>query len=157
MDRLIYLSKGKVTVVDEDDYEELSKHKWYCNQAGYACRNLPSINKHGKTTMYMHVQILGKVDGMQSDHINRDKLDNRKSNLRIVMPCQNQWNKGPRKGTSKYKGVSWHSREKKWRAKITVNKKEIVIGDFKNEEEAAKAYDKKAKEVHGDFAYVNGV
>ena len=154
MDKLIYLTKGKVTVVDEDDYEELSKYKWYYHK-GYAVRMLPPDEDKKRKMLFMHIQIIGKVDGLQTDHINRDGLDNRKDNLRHATASQNQWNQGPRKGTSKYKGVSWSKIENQWCSQIQANKK-IIIGYFDSETDAAKAYDEKSKELFGDFAYLNG-
>lgn len=94
----------------------------------------------------------------QVDHINGDGLDNRKSNLRICNGSQNRCNKGkPKNNTSGYKGVTWHTPNKKWVAQIAVNGKHSYIGSFKTKEEAAKAYNKKAKELHGEFARLNNL
>lgn len=93
------------------------------------------------------------------DHANRDKLDNRMSNLRNATKAQNQINAGvSRANTSGYKGVSRafkDGREKCWSAKISKNDKSIHIGMFATAEGAARAYDEAAKKYHGKFAYLN--
>ena len=91
------------------------------------------------------------------DHINNNSLDNRKSNLRIVTHRQNCLNTRPKtkNTTSRYKGGSWDKESKKWRALITHKGRRISIGRFKNETDAARTYDKTAKELNGDYAYLN--
>ena len=93
---------------------------------------------------------------MHVDHINGNPLDNRKSNLRICTNAENQRNKGVYKNNkSGYKGVHWFKRDKKWQAQIKHNNKSIHIGLYEDKEEAARAYDKKAKELHGNFKNLN--
>ena len=93
---------------------------------------------------------------MPTDHINGDGLDNRKQNLRTCTHTENMRNRGKSKNnTSGFKGVSWHKRGKTWDAKIAHNKKLMHIGSFKDKEVAAKAYDRKAIELHGKFAKLN--
>ena len=94
-------------------------------------------------------------EGEQTDHINHNCLDNRISNLRKCNSSQNNCNKPPRIVTSKYKGVGWNKEMKKWRSRIRINNKEYYLGHFDCEIEAAKAYDTKALELHGEFAYTN--
>ena len=96
-------------------------------------------------------------DSNQVDHINGDTLDNRKSNLRNCNNTQNSQNTPKPKGkySSKYKGVCYKSSTKKWRAYITVNKKPIELGSFKEERDAAKAYNKAAIKYHKEFANIN--
>jgi hypothetical protein len=106
-------------------------------------------------------------EGMLVDHINRDKLDNRRSNLRLASRSQNEANKRKRrtqsggKTTSRYKGVSfmkdWGTvvRTKPWRATITVDKKIIALGVYSTEEEAARVYNEAAKKHFGEYAYLN--
>lgn len=104
----------------------------------------------------IHKLILPVKDGMQVDHINGNKLDNRKENLREVTHQQNQWNKGLYKSnTSGYIGVSWRERDKKWRAQIKINKENRHLGFFDDPVEAARAYDKAAVEFFGKYAYLN--
>ncbi|MBA7655390.1 hypothetical protein ES703_63294 [subsurface metagenome] len=105
----------------------------------------------------MHRQIMNPPREMLVDHINYNGLDNRKANLRLATLTQN--NRHTRRtmnpGSSKYKGVCWYNREKRWAVRITANGKNIPLGYFKDEIEAAKAYDKAARKYHGDFAALN--
>ena len=104
----------------------------------------------------MHRQIINPSKRKIVDHINRNPLDNRRANLRIVTKSQNNMNRSGRRGTSsKYKGVSWSKTINCWRAMISVNKKGIFLGRFDSETEAAKAYDEAAKKYHGEYAYLN--
>lgn len=149
--REIELTQGKVAIVDDDDFEWLNQWKWRFDI--YAVREL-----RGKP-LYMHRIILQTPIGMQTDHINGDKLDNRRENLRICSASQNKQNEGIRSNnTSGYKGahyVSTNNRIKKWCATIWINNKSIFLGFFLTAEEAARAYDKKAIELFGDFANLN--
>lgn len=157
----IPLTQGKVAIVDDADYEWLNQWKWCAvkKKSGifYASRG------QGKATIAMHRQILNIPEGAQADHRNHDGLDNRKCNLRLCTPAENQWNQKPRKGISKYKGVcllrgKTHKGKQykdKWRAYIKKNQKTRWLGCFQNEIDAAEAYDKAAKELFGEFAYTN--
>jgi hypothetical protein len=149
----IELTKGKVAFVDDDDFEKLTKVSWYYNTSGYAC------NKGGLSdkVVYMHRFIMNCPDDMIVDHIDGNKLNNQKENLRIVTYSQNHMNrKVKRKGcSSKYKGVSLDKRCGKWRAYIKKDGKYIHIGNFDNEIDAAKAYDEKALELFGEYASLN--
>ena len=107
--------------------------------------------------VYLHQEIIEVPKGMLTDHINRDGMDNRRANLRAATHSQNLCNSRRRLGTksSKYKGVSLKKQTRKWTARIGIDKKEIHLGCFKNEIEAAKAYDEAAKKYHGEFACLN--
>jgi hypothetical protein len=153
----IPLYSGGYTLVDESDYDYLSPFTWSRATVGYAVRH------EGGKTIYMHRSVMGLAegDGMYVDHINRDMLDNRKSNLRVCTKSQNQCNQKPKKkldGTSqsKYKGVSIRPSKssKPWRCRIAYKGKTITKY-FTTEIEAAKEYNRLAREVHGEFAYVN--
>ncbi len=105
----------------------------------------------------MHNLIINTPDGMEADHINGNTLDNRRSNLRICTRGQNQRNRrGNLNGTSKYKGVSFKNENKKWVAQIGF-KKNMFIGYYKTEIEAALAYNEAAKKYHGKFARLNKI
>ncbi|MCK5610847.1 HNH endonuclease [Candidatus Pacearchaeota archaeon] len=153
----IPLTQGKHALIDESDREIVEKRTWFAVKHinnFYASTN---IKKGGRlTTIYMHRFITGDIEGMQVDHLNRDGLDNRRGNLRICTSSQNNANRKPLKGkTSKYKGVHWDKRMKKWRARMNPKPKIIHLGYFGREIEAARAYDKKALELYGEFAYLN--
>jgi len=96
-------------------------------------------------------------DGDFCDHINHNGLDNRKANLRLATRSQNAWNrqKAKIKSRSKYKGVSWYNRGKRWSVRIQVNRKQKFLGIFEDEIEAAKAYDRAARKYFGEFAELN--
>ena len=105
----------------------------------------------------MHREVANTPDGLVCDHINGDSLDNRKANLRSATHLQNCWNarKSPQSAYSKYKGVTFDKMRQKWNAQICVNGKRIFLGTFKDETEAAKAYDSAAKRHFGEFAALN--
>jgi len=149
--KTIPLTKGYEAIVDDDDYESISRHKWYMMTNGrdytqYACRTKKINGK--KKTFWMHRVINKTPDHLVTDHINRNGLDNRKCNLRSVTHQENMVNsKMHKKSTSEYRGVSWHSIGKCWRAAISVNNKYVHLGLFKNELDAKAAYDKKRSEI----------
>lgn len=152
--RLIPLTQGKFAIADADDYEDLNKYKWCVlkshNNKFYAVRR-----KNNKTII-MHRQIMNAPAGLVVDHIDGNSLNNRKSNLRICTQAQNIHNSRPRRNrSSKYKGVFWDKVNKKWSASIRKGDKRIYLGGFDDEIEAALAYDRKAEELFGEFAYLN--
>lgn len=147
------LTKGKFAIVDDGDFDYLSQWKWWIN-CGYAVR---AITKNGaKKYIFMHAVICNPPDGYSVDHINRDKLDNRRKNLRVCTTSQNACNIGlSKKNTSGYKGVTRFADKDKWGAQIVINQKHIFLGLFDTKEDAAKAYDDAAKKHHGIFAWLN--
>jgi hypothetical protein len=133
----IYLASGKgVALVDDKNYELLSQHSWCDNGCGYA---ITSIDGKG---VRMHRLITDAQPGEEVDHINRDRLDNRETNLRIVTRSQNCRNKSSRGGTSDYVGVSWRADREVWEAKIRVSGRKKFLGYFRSEQGAAHAYDR---------------
>ena len=153
--REIPLTNGGAAIVDDEDYEELSKWNWRRDKKGYASRT--TTKNRIAYAFLMHRVVAKTPSGMQTDHINGNKLDNRRSNLRVCTNQQNMRNRPPYFGTSKYKGVRWREKRRKWVAQITVNEKTIHLGHFDDEIEAAKAYDQAALKYHGDFAWLNRV
>lgn len=151
----IQLTQDKMAIVDDEDFEWLSKYKWHYQNKGYAERNR-SIHLGKHKTILMHREILQVPDGMESDHINGNRLDNRRANLRICTRGEN--GKNLRKhvdNTSGFKGVSWHKRAKKWIAQITINYKYVYLGLFDDKQVAACAYDKATCKLHREFACTN--
>lgn len=151
----IKLTRGKSAIIDDDDFEELSKYRWCDDGRGYATRHVIAPSGEPKS-MKMHIQIAGLQKGLQIDHIDGNPLNNRRENLRHVTGSQNQYNqKSNRGGSSQYKGVSWHKQIKKWTARIKAEGKTKNLGCFKAEEDAARAYNKIAKETWGEYARLN--
>lgn len=159
MSKYIQLTKGQQTLVDDEDFEYLNQWRWHTSYYGYANRrrHIKSSRKDQKFEMIkMHRLIMGAPTGMYVDHINGDKLDNRKSNLRVCTNAQNSANQQLRAAnTSGYKGVTLDKRRGKWIAQIRINYKNNFLGYFDDKIEAAQAYNRKAKEVWGEYAKIN--
>lgn len=106
----------------------------------------------------MHRQLCGSPKNMEIDHINGNRLDNRRANLRVVTRQQNQWNaKGKKNSTSSYKGVWLRKRSGKWESAINTGSGQKYLGSFLSEEEAALAYNEAAKKYHGEYARLNRI
>ncbi len=151
-----HLTKGIVplgnkiyALVSPEDYPQVMEHSWTLHSGGYA--------KAGgaKFSGYLHRFIMGSPPNLEIDHVNKNKLDCRRENLRVCTSQENKWNTRPRNKTSKYKGVSWSKVVKKWRSVIKRGGKTTTLGFFNKEAEAATAYDHTAKEFGGEFAYLN--
>jgi hypothetical protein len=113
-----------------------------------------AVSKYGKGGM-MHQMINRTPDGFVTDHIDGNGLNNRRSNLRTALQSENLQNKRKYKNnTSGFKGVSWHSSSKKWRAAICVNKTTTRLGSYETAEEAYKAYCEASKSLHPNFGRV---
>jgi len=157
--RRIPLTQGKYAIVDPEDFERLNKHKWHAVKQSNTFYAIRCAGPAKKTTyIRMHREIIHPPDHLVVDHINHNGLDNRKANIRPATRSQNNFNRLiiKRKGaSSKYKGVSWRKRRKRWRARIHVYGEYKFLGYFKEEIHAAKAYDKAAKKYHGEFASLN--
>lgn len=152
MSKRISLTQGKFAIVDDGDYEFLNQFKWY-HALGYARRD---ITDNGKSkNIWMHREVLGVEEGKFTDHINGDGLDNRRANLRSCTHTENMRNAKPHGKTSKYKGVYWYKKRSKWVSKICVDRKQIYLGNFDLEKEAAESYDCAAKHYFREFAYLN--
>ena len=153
--KCIKLTQDKYAIVDDDDYEILKKHKW-CYSMGYAMRGDYIGDYVNGKNILMHREIMKTPKGFDTDHIDGDKLNNRKENLRIVTRSQNIMNSKKKSGlSSKYKGVSFYKKTSKWTAQICPKEGRIHLGTFLTEEKAARAYDNKAKELFGDYAKLN--
>lgn len=148
----ILLPDGLVALVDDEDTELVGKYKWVsrrerCGRTFYVQRNV-ILEDGRRTTQQLHQLIMGAVG---VDHINRNGLDNRRSNLRLATPSQNAANSGPRSGS--YKGVT--QRQARWRAQIRIDGHNMQIGTYDTPEDAARAYDARAFAAWGEFAYLN--
>lgn len=136
----IPLTQGKVALVDDEDFERLSQWKWYARKDGstlYAVRNAPGPERG---TILMHREVLGDVPGeMDIDHVDGDGLNNQKANLRIITHRQNCQNLHIQK-SSKYPGVCWHKRARKWQAQVGIDGKIKYLGLYETENDAFEAY-----------------
>ena len=151
----IKLTQGKFAIVSDKDYEKLSVFKWYFSN-GYAVRDV-WINGKSKT-IFMHREIMNTPKGMDTDHINRNRSDNRSTNLRICTRSENRMNVSERSdNTSGIKGVYWHEKCKNWRVQICFNGCRKHIGYFNDKIKAIKAYNNAATKYFGEFAYLNNI
>lgn len=161
MSREIPLTQGLIALVDDCDYDSLSKFKWHAqashNGVFYACRweyrkSYPSDPK--KKQIKMHNQIMGVNPGLKVDHVSRDGCDNRRMNLRWATAAQNaanrKWSKPTKSG---YKGVYWDRNA--WQVMVQANGKRETFLRTTDVMEAAKTYDIHAKRLHGEFAQLN--
>jgi hypothetical protein len=154
--REIQLSQGKVALVDAEDYEELSKYSWcasLCGSMYYAVRR----NENDKVVS-MHREIWGDEipDDKEIDHADRDGLNNQRYNLRLATKSQQQANTLPYPNcSSKFKGVVWFKPKEKWRSRIRYKGKDMHLGYFSTQQEAAVHYDMAALGLFGVFAYLN--
>jgi hypothetical protein len=155
----IPLTQGKVALIDDEDYEMVSRYRWNAYIGGkrwYAKTNI-QVPGVGQRTLRMHTLIMGvDPDGKHVDHRNLDGLDNRRSNLRWATRSQQKQNNAIRiDGSSGYRGVFWYRPTKKWLVQINANGKRFHVGYFSGAADAARAYDAKARELHGEFARLN--
>jgi hypothetical protein len=159
--KLILLTKGLFTKVDDEDFDTLNKFKWQATNHNnnktlyikhYASRKVYINKKY--VVIYMHRLLMKTPAGMLTDHIDNDSLNNQKCNLRICSKGENQRNSNrPITNTSGYKGVYFH--QNKYMAAISLNNRFKYIGIFDTPLDAALAYDNKAREIYGEFARPN--
>lgn len=157
--KTIALSNGGKVLVDDEDYEWLSRWKWMRGTTGYAVRTtyLPPLGgKTRRRIVKMHREIMAAPARRIVDHINRNPFDNRRCNLRYATPTQNNGNRKLEKtNTSGFRGVYWHKVAKKWMASIGENGKSVYLGLHPTREDAARARDQYARKVFGEFAVLN--
>lgn len=142
--------KGQYALVDDDDFERVSKHGWWLHKYGY-----PTTRIAGKN-ISLHRYVMNAQPGQYIDHKNLNRLDNHKDNLRFCSWRENLSNSAPRYGR-KYKGVYFEKTGKPrcWHAKINHNGKQISFGRYLTEIEAARAYDGNIVDYKGEFAWLN--
>ena len=158
---ICYTNKGEEIYFDLEDYDKIKDHCWYIDNDGYARTNIILENKQ-RTMWLMHSLIMETIDDPfhMPDHIHgkESRNDNRKSNLRIANKTQNNINQPIRKdNTSGVKGVDWDKQYKKWKVRIQVNHKRILVGRFENFEDAVNARKKAEEKYHGDWSYDNSI
>jgi hypothetical protein len=161
--RVIQLTRGYAAMVDDEDYERVSRWRWFANKKrgkAYAVRHYnPPMRKN--TTRPLAYEVLRLPQplphGFCVDHINRDPLDCRKENLRFCTIGQNNRNRGPmqKTKTSRYKGVSYDRQREKWAASIKHERRSYNLGLYADEYSAVEAYNAAATVLHGRYGYVN--
>lgn len=162
MTREIQLTKGKVAIVDDEDFALVSRWRWayipsYKNQgSGYAMRITRDAGSRKSRAVYMHRFIMNSKPGQETDHVDRNGLNNTRANLRLCSHGENTRNRRDGRGHSRYKGVyvATHN-PKKWQAGITSKGKRYYLGTYDDEISAARAYDAAAKLHHGEYAGLN--
>lgn len=150
----IKLTNGGYTLVDYEDYQTYKDFGWLKNAKGYAvCARRDKVLKRNKF-FRLHRLIMNTPPNMFTDHINGNKLDNRRSNLRVCTNQQNLMNKPVRSDSlTGIKGVRWHKRNQMWQARITHNGKCYYLGCFKDINQASECYQKAASTMFGEFAH----
>lgn len=166
--KIIKLTQGFETIVDDKHYDELSKYNWIANH-NKSRQSMPRAIRVYKTQdgkqkdVKMHRFIMEleghNIKGLTIDHKNGNKLDNRVENLRVATTGQNNRNVIKRgNNTSGYKGVHWDKKSQKWISRIRIGGgQRLTLGKFSNKEDAAKAYNEAALKYHGEFANLNKV
>lgn len=140
--------KGLRSIVDEIDFEYLTKYRWYLSNDGYVKRSCKAQETR------MHRVIMSAPEDKFVDHINGNTLDNRRENLRLCTNQQNQWNSAPIENTSsQYKGVT--KRNNAYDAYININNYKKYLGRFSSEIAAANFYNHNARRLYGEFARLN--
>lgn len=144
-------------MVDDEDFEHLNQWRWYASN-GYAMRKTYTSGCKYRATFFIHREILKPKSNIHVDHINGNRMDNRRNNLRLCNIAQNNRNVGKQHGTSSiFKGVAWINREKRFRSQIRCDKKSFSLGSYVSEINAAIAYNIAAIKYHQDFAKLNPI
>lgn len=156
--KAIPLTSGAEAIVDDEDYHYLMQWKWRLSK-GRATRTARDPKTGKRHTVFMHRVVArrkGLPSGRMVDHRDRNRLNNKRRNLRAATNTENQCNKGPQSNnTSGFKGVSWHKKARKWSAQIRLHGKQKHLGLFELAKDAAQAYDTAARQLHGEFACLN--
>lgn len=149
------LTRGQVALVDEEDAPAVLAHKWYTRRvrhAFYAARSLPRVGGV-RREQRLHTFLTGWP---LVDHVNGNGLDNRRANLRPATNAENMRNRRRyANNTSGFKGVTFDKAKGRWKAQIRLDGRRRYIGRYDTAEEAARAYDAAARELHGEFARLN--
>lgn len=157
MSKRIKLTKGMFAIIDDEDFEIVSKMRWHAKKCGNHHYAAASPTYRGPS-IYLHRLVMKAPKNLLVDHVNSNTLDDRKSNLRLCAKHQNLANRGLQKNnTVGFKGVCFHGKSKTWNARVKFRGKSISVGYHKTPEEAARHYNLKVKELFGEFAFFNKV
>lgn len=146
---------GATVLVDDEDYPRLSQYKWRRCRGGYVRTQIwdPVVKK--PVYRPLHRLVMNAQPGQYVDHRDRDKLNNTRANLRFCTIQGNSANTGKRRGTSRYRGVTWNRSVNKWQASAQVGPTKFYLGVYTDEAEAGRAYDAAALVAWGEFASLN--
>jgi hypothetical protein len=154
--KLIHLTQGLVAIVDDEDFERISKFKWHASASRNGRFDAAHKSNDVRRSILMHRLILYAPHGKEVDHINGDTLDNRRNNLRLAARDQNGQNrKIPRNNTSGFKGVIFDKQDRCWKARIRFRGKQYHLGYFDTPEAAGQQYDRAARLFFRQFARTN--
>lgn len=145
--------RGLHTLVDPDVYAWARGSRWYMNVRGYVFRHRDPQRRNHRRTARLHNLILPPGPGQVVDHINRNPLDNRRANLRLVTPAENAMNRGSKPGVSSYRGVTQGAG--RWEVRIRTQNVRLHLGYYGRAEEAAYVYDLFALLLMQDLAQTN--
>jgi AP2 domain len=156
----IPLTQGRVAIIDPEDWPLVSPYSWHAKlengELWYAATSVTDPATRDQVTLKMHRLITGAGPDEMVDHREPSQtLDNRRSNLRVCSNALNQQNTGSRNGSSRFKGVSWSARKKKWLVQFRCHGQYHFVGYFADEEAAARAYDQALAPLAGEFARLN--
>lgn len=150
------LSNGMVALVDDEDFDLVSRYRWYGARGRFGDVWYAKTSVGGGKKAFMHQLILPRRAGCQTDHRNGNGLDNRRENLRYATHAQNQANQHARRGRSKHVGVCWDKRCRKWMAYLRgAGGRFQNVGYLDSEEAAARARDEAAVALRGEYAALN--
>lgn len=143
----------KYALVDDEDFDTVSKYKWFISPQGYVWASDYSDGWRNKKTILLHRLILPVPPGYTVDHKDRNPLNNQRFNLRQASYSQNNMNTKTRSdNTSGHRGVYWEKRRNKWRVCINFKSRQIHVGQFSDKHDAIQAYQSKARELYGEYA-----
>lgn len=155
---IVPLTLGFRAIIDVSDVPLVDGRNWYAlnSPCGHCAVTHVTLEDGKHDRALLHRVVIAAPDEYHVDHINGDRLDNRRCNLRLATNQQNCWNQGlGARNTSGFKGVSWHSRDLLFGAHIRVDGRQKTLGYFPDAEVAARAYDAAAREHYGEFARTN--
>ena len=155
---VFYLKDGRAVLVDDEDFDRVSKLSWHASKDGYV---MHKIKREGNRvdTIYLHRFVLNARPGFKVDHKNRNPADCQKHNLRQTDDSLNQANSNKRQGTtsSRFKGVYFYRAYGRWKAQLRFNGQRLFLGHFDEEIDAAKAYNVAALQCFGEHANLNPI
>jgi hypothetical protein len=153
---LVPLTRGKFAVIDMEDADRILPFKWCLHAEGYAYRRRRLSDGPGPMAILMHRVVLNAGPGESVDHVDRDRLNNRRANLRKATKGQNAMNHGLRAdNTSGFRGVEFHPPSGRWRAYLTVNNRTTFLGSFATADEAVQVRDAAAVTAYGEYAWTH--